>query len=117
MRRVRIAGPALRDIARLLRRSEEEFGGAARVRYRRLLDKALRELAQDPMRIGVRRIDDVREGCFTYHLRSASQGSAAKAVRHPRHLIAFRLDASGDVIVARVFHEQQMLARHLADAP
>jgi len=26
-------------------------------------------------------------------------------LRHPRHLIAFRVDASGDVIVARVFHE------------
>lgn len=117
MRRVRIAGPALRDIARVLRHSEEEFGRAARLRYRRLLDKALRELAQDPARIGVRHIDDVREGYFTYHLRSVSQRSPAIPVRRPRHLVAFRLDASGDVTVVRVFHERQMLARHLAGAP
>ena len=101
----------------MLRRSEEEFGRAARVRYRRLFDKALRELSKDPARVGVRRIDDVREGYFSYHLWSASKGSSAKAVRHPRHLIAFRLDASGEVVIARVFHERQMLVRHLGDDP
>ena len=33
--------------------------------------------------------------------------------RRPRHLIAFYVDDSGDVIVARVFLERQMLSRHL----
>jgi len=34
-------------------------------------------------------------------------------VRRRRQLIAFRIDGDGDVIIARVFHERQMLARHL----
>ena len=115
MRRVRIAGPARSDIARALRRSEEEFGKAARERYRHLLDKTLQDLGQDPARVGVRAIDGVRKGYFTYHLKFSASSASKTWVRRPRHLIAFYLDASGDVIVARVFHERQMLGRHLVD--
>ena len=34
---------------------------------------------------------------------------------NPRHLIAFYVDDSDAVIVARLFHERQMLSRHLMD--
>ncbi len=109
---MRITGPARRDIAKTLRRSSEDFGKQARARYRRLLDQALRELGGDPARIGVRAIDDIREGYFTYHLKSSVTSRRKASVRRPRHLIAFYVDDSGDVIVARVFRERQMLARH-----
>ena len=115
MRQVRVTDPARRDIANVLRRSHEDFGRDARVRYRRLLDRALSDLADDPARIGVRGIDDVRRGYFAYHLRSSTKGAPRPSVRQPRHLIVFYLDDSGNVIVARVFHERQMLARHLVD--
>jgi plasmid stabilization system protein ParE len=65
----------------------------------------------DPRRPGVRAIDDVRPGYFIYHLRSSAK--AMGTVRRPRHLVAFRIDDSGDVLVARIFHERQMLARYL----
>jgi len=113
VRRVRVTGPARRDIAKTLRRSGEDFGKQARARYRRLLDQALRELGEDPARIGVRAIDDIRKGYFTYHLKSSIRSRRNASVRRPRHLIAFYVDDSGDVIVARVFHERQMLTRHL----
>ncbi len=113
MRRVRVTGPARRDIAKTFRRSGEDFGKQARARYRCLLDQALRELGEDPSRIGVRSIDDIREGYFTYHLNASVRSRRNASVRRPRHLIAFYVDDSGDVIVARVFHERQMLARHL----
>lgn len=113
MRRVRVTGPARRDIAKTLRRSGEEFGKQARARYRRLLDQALRELGEDSARIGVRAIDDIREGYFTYRLKSSVRRRRNASVRRPRHLIACYVDDSSDVIVARVFHERQMLVRHL----
>lgn len=115
MRRVRITGPARRDIARTLRRSTQDFGNQARERYRRLLDQALKDLGEDPARIGVRAIDDIRTGYFTYHLKSSTRSGSKSSVQQPRHLIAFYVDDSGDVIVARIFHERQMLARHLID--
>jgi toxin ParE1/3/4 len=117
VRRVRIAGPAQRDLADILRTSEEQFGAQARSRYRRLIDKALNDVARDPERAGVRSIDDVRPGYFVYHLNFSRRAGTTITVRRPRHLIAFRLDERGDVIVARVFHERQLLLRHLDYGP
>jgi toxin ParE1/3/4 len=113
VKRVRVSGPARRDIAHILRTSETEFGAAARTRYRRLIDKALNDLAQDPSRLGVRAIDDVRAGYFIYHLRFSKYSGEKAAIRRPRHLIAFSVDGVGDVIIARLFHERQWLIRHL----
>jgi len=55
----------------------------------------------------------VRPGYFVYHLKWSAKAQAKPTVRRPRHLTAFRIDDSGDVVVARVFHERQMLERYL----
>lgn len=115
MRRIRVTGPARRDIAKILRRSGENFGNQARNRYRRLIERAIQYLGEDADRVGVRTIDDIREGYFIYHLKWSRKGSAKPPVRQPRHLIAFYIDDSDAIIVARVFHERQMLAQHLID--
>jgi toxin ParE1/3/4 len=115
MRRIRVTGPARRDITRILRRSSEEFGDQARQRYRRLIDRALKDLGDDASRVGVQSIDDIRKGYFLYHLKWSRKSPAGASVRQPRHLIAFYTDNSDDIIVARVFHERQMLYRHLVE--
>ena len=115
MSQLRVTGPAKRDIARALSRSARDFGAAARKRYRDLLDQALKDLADDSARPGVKPIDDVRRGYFAYHLKYSTQNAPKPTVRQPRHLIAFSFDEAGDIIVARVFHERQMLERHLVD--
>ena len=115
MRRIRLTGPARHDIAKILRRSAAVFGNQTRDRYRRLSDQALQNLGEDTGRAGVRSTDDIRPGYFIYHLRSSRKGPLASFVQRPRHLIAFYVDDSGAIIVARVFHERQMLARHLPD--
>ena len=115
MRRVRVTGPARRDIIKILRRSGAEFGDQARRRYRTLIEQALQHLSDNAARAGVRSINDIREGYFLYHLKWSHEDSSGCPVRHPRHLIAFYIDDSDDVIVARVFHERQMLSQHLVD--
>ena len=115
MSKVRISGPARRDISKALTQSLGEFGPEANERYRLLLDQAFKDLGEDPRRVGVRAMDDVREGYFTYHLRSSVRRAPKPSVRRPRHLIAFRFDERGDVLVMRVFHERQMLNRHLGE--
>lgn len=111
---LQVSGPARRDIIRILRRSRSEFGDEARRRYQALIDQALQDLGEDAARIGVRPIEEVRKGHFIYHLKW-SRPRFANPVRRPRHLIAFYFADSGAIVVARVFHERQMLARHLAD--
>ena len=115
MRRIRVTGPARRDIARILQRSSANFGNQARDRYRRLINQAMQDLSDDAARVGVRSLDDIRAGYSIYHLKWSRKGSAGQPVRQPRHLIAFYVDESDAIIVARVFHERQMLAQHLLD--
>ena len=62
MRRIRVTGPARRDIAKILRRSGANFGNQGRDRYRSLIDQAMQDLGDDPARVGVRSIDEIREG-------------------------------------------------------
>lgn len=114
MTRVRVTGPARRDIDRALKRSQEEFGPNAQDRYRSLLDQALKDLQLDPARVGVRAIDDVRKGYFIYHLRSSTTSTRGPTVRRPRHLFVFYIDTCGDVIIARLFHEGRYLRNILA---
>jgi len=97
----------------VLKRSSDEFGQNASARYRKLLDQALTDLREDPVRVGVRSIGDVRDGYFVYHIKSSTGRTPKPSVRTPRHLLAFYVDGAGDVIVARIFHERQMLSRHL----
>lgn len=115
MRRIRVTGPARRDIAKILTRSGAEFGNVGRGRYRQLIEQAMRDLGEDAARVGVRSIDDIREGYYLYHLKWSRKASGGPLVRRPRHLIAFYIDDSDDIIVARIFHERQMLSRHFAE--
>jgi plasmid stabilization system protein ParE len=75
----------------------------------------MQDLGDDAARVGVQSIDDIREGYFLYHLKWSRNASAGLPVRQPRHLIAFYVDDSDDIIVARAFHDRQMLSRHLVE--
>ena len=97
----------------ILRRSGDDLGNQARARWRNLIGRVLRHLGENPYRVDVRSIDDVREGYSIYHSSWNAGRERKGSVRHPRHLIAFYVAETGDVIVARLFHERQMLARHL----
>ena len=89
MRQVRLARGAVNDIRRILIHSEAEFGAATRARYKALLDQAMRDLAEDPARFGVRPIPDVRPGYFVYHLKWSKPRAPGPAVGRPRHLLVF----------------------------
>ena len=115
MRRIRVTGPARRDIIRILRHSSAEFGNQARQRYRKLIDQALEDLGDNAIRFGVQPINDIRKGYFLNHLKWSRNSPAGQPVRQPRHLFAFSIDTSDDIIVARMFHERQMLSRHLGE--
>jgi len=115
MTRIRISGPARRDIARILRRSRGEFGLEAADRYRTLLDRALNDLAEDSSRPGVRNIFDVKQHYLAYQVKMSVGRAPKPTVRHPRHVIAFRLESAREIFVARVFHERQLLTQHLND--
>lgn len=114
-KRVRLTGPARRDIEEILQRSQAEFDAQAKQRYRALFDQALRDLGADSTRPGVKRADDIRPGYMLYHLKW-SRTAMTEPVKKPRHIIAFYVDSTDVIVVARVFHERQMLSKHLSDS-
>ena len=83
MRRIRVTGPARRDITKILRHSSAEFGDEARQRYRRLIDQALKDLGADANRVGVQSIDDIRESYFLYHLKWSRNAPVGPPVHQP----------------------------------
>jgi toxin ParE1/3/4 len=117
VRTVRLTGPARRDIASILRWTEDRFGADARTRYRMLIDAAIRELAENPDRPGVRSIADVRPGYWIYPLRFSRRQERRTLVARPRHLLAFCRYDDEVLVIARLFHERQVLERHLGRAP
>jgi toxin ParE1/3/4 len=117
MNQVRLTQGALDDIRRILKRSEADFGTAARSRYKSLLDAALLDLAEDRGRIGVKPIADVRAGYFVYHLKWSKPRIEGPAVGRPQHLLVFSVDEAGHILVAAVVHEREMLERHLDANP
>jgi len=112
MRFVKIAATARRDIAKALRISENEFGLTARDRYKALIDQAIQDLAEDATRLGVRRIDEIREGYFIYHLKMSRGNVAGDRVGKPRHFLLYRFEKEDTLIIARLLHERMLLGRH-----
>jgi toxin ParE1/3/4 len=97
----------------MLRWSEDRFGADARTRYRMLIDAAIRDLAQNPDRPRGRSIADVRAGYWAYPLSFSRRQERRAGVARPRHLLAFRRYDDEVLVIARLFHERQLLERPL----
>ena len=77
------------------------------------VDRDMKDLAEDHRRVGVRDIADVKPQYLAYHVKMSVGRTPKPTVRRPRHIIAFRLGSATEIFVARVFHERQLLHRHL----
>jgi toxin ParE1/3/4 len=111
---LRLSGAARDDIEDLLAWSEEHFGTGARQRYEALLACALRDVADEPHRPGVRARPELGRTVFSYHL-SASRLRVAATVLRPRHLLIGRHAAPGVVDILRVLHDAMEISWHLPD--
>ena len=113
MLEIEISEVAKKDIAKVLRYSENEFGSNARKRYKKLINQAIYDLAENPKQIGVRNIDDIRKGYFIYHLGMSRKCVSGEKVGNPRHFILFKLLNSDRLFVARLLHERMLLVKHV----
>lgn len=109
-----VTGPARRDITAIVKRSLQEFGEAASLRYSALIRQALLDIEADPERPGTKeRPDLMTKGARTDHLEfSRSRGSGSR-VKDPRHFLLYRRRDDGVIEVARILHDSRDLQRHL----
>ncbi len=111
-----VTGPARRDIAAIVKRSLQEFGESAAVRYRALIGQALVDIAADPERPGSKgRPEMMIEGARTYHILLSRTRVRGARVKDPRHFLLYRRREDGAIEVARVLHDGRELRRHLPE--
>ena len=113
-----LAPAALRDIGSILAWTRERFGLTAQQRYHLLVDRAILDIAEDPVRIGSRAREDISPVARTYHLWHSRNraGAASERVRQPRHFLLYRITDEGRVEVGRVLHESMDIATHLPES-
>jgi toxin ParE1/3/4 len=115
MPRYRLARSAQEDIIDLLAYTEVNFGEIARLRYERLLDTALRDIAAEPDRAGSVARPEVGVGVRSYHLRYSRQRAKNEhgVVLRPRHLLLYRHVRADLLGIGRVLHDAMEIDRHL----
>jgi len=108
----RLSQRAERDIAAILKKSLEDFGQHAAIRYKKLLSLALYEIGQEPQRVESRSFE---KSIRIYHLRHTASRASVDGVKvgKPRHFIVYRQAKSGPVEIIRVLHDAMEIERHL----
>ena len=114
--RFHVTGLARRDIASIVKRSLQEFGEAASLRYSALIRQALFDIGADPERPGTKERPEIMiQGARTYHLEFSRSRVSGSTVKEPRHFLLYRRREDGVIEVARILHDGRDLQRHLRE--
>ena len=109
--KLRITGPARRDIAAAMVWSLGKFGADSRDRYRELIRCALNAIASG-IAGGASSRPELGSGVILYHLRHA-RGEPA-IVQSPRHFLVCRIEGE-TAIILRLLHDAMDLPSRMAD--
>ena len=109
--KLRISGPARRDITAAMVWSLEKFGADSRDRYRELIRRALNAIASGTAH-GAASRPELGDNVFLYHLRHA-RGEPA-IVQSPRHFLVCRIEGE-TAIILRMLHDAMDLPSRMAD--
>jgi len=113
MARYRLTRSARRDIASILRTSEERHGREARIRYATLLLAAFRRVAAAPEGPSTSDRSALRPGIRSFHIRYSRDESRETPVANPVHVIFYRAVQPGLVEIVRVLHDRMEPSRHI----
>lgn len=111
MARYRLTRPAERDIALILKHSEQAHGKDAR--YRACLTAAMRRIAVSPNDPVSMDRAELLEGLRSFHIRHSRREARAIPVSNPVHIIFYRATPSGVVDIHRVLHDQMDPSLHM----
>lgn len=115
MARFRLSGPAKADIRQILAVSQARWGAETRVRYAALLTSALRRVAGDPKNPVSADRADLLPALRSFHLRHGRSANPSLPVRHPVHVVFYRILSPGMVEIVRVLHERADPSRHVGN--
>jgi toxin ParE1/3/4 len=103
---------AAEDLVDILRETGRQFGPLQRRRYAKLIERAIRMVAENLERPGSRKRDDLASGVRSFHVELA--GRRRGAASHVLYYLRGQLDDRRDgVIIVRVLHDRMEPLRHL----
>ncbi len=109
---VELSPIALKEIGRAVRIGFVDFGKDAGLRYERLIEQAILDIAEQPLRPGSKPRDEIGRGLRTYHLslsRDRARTETGK-VANPRHFVLYRV-VEQQLKVVRLIHDSQDLGK------
>jgi toxin ParE1/3/4 len=92
-----------RDIIEVLKYTRERWGAAQAREYAELIKEALVAIASDPQ-CGKSR-NEVRPGILAHHI--------SQRGRPARHILFYRINATGTVEIVRLLHDAMAFEQHL----
>ena len=114
MARFRLSRRAQADLADILAQSEERWGSEAKSRYEAVVAAAISKIAADPISVTTRDRGELSKGLRSFHIRHARGHSGTDAkVRHPVHVLFYRVVAPDIIEIVRVLHERMEPSRHI----
>ncbi len=112
MRKLSITDPARSDLTDIRRYTLIQYGRTTADAYGALLKQAMRDIREDPFRLGSKERSEIGEKIRSYHI-ALSRDRAASGIKSPRHFILYFLPNEDVVAVSRVLHDSRDLARHI----
>lgn len=113
MARFRLARSAQVDLANIPSMSAERWGADGPQRYAAVLAAAMRQVAAEPHGPLSKKRPELRSGICSFHVRHARLSAEVGKVKHPVHVLYYRVDHQGVIEIARILHERMEPSRHL----
>ena len=105
----RLSAKADSDIVDILAVSLERWGPEASRRYSEMLNRAMRQIADQPNAHMTRARSDLAAGLKSFHTRFTRR----VIVKSPVHVIFYRVLGPNSIEIVRGLHERMDLRRHL----
>lgn len=98
---------SLRDIEDCILWSAQNFGEKSALRYKKLIEVSISEIADDFQLLGSRPFFELGEGIHVYHIRHSRKraGVGGITIKKPRHFIVYRKIDAGLIEIVRVLYD------------
>jgi toxin ParE1/3/4 len=106
--RYRLTPAAAGDIDAILDESLRQFGIRQVARYAELITQAIDMLCAEPLHVASRLRDDLLPNMRSFHVEHAAGRRGAAA-----HILYYRVEPDGMIVILRLLHQSMDPTRHL----
>ncbi len=114
MRKLTITNPARTDLLNIRVYTVSRYGRETANSYDTLLKQAIRDVREDPYRLGSKNRPEISKNIRSCHT-MLSRARAGGTVKKPRHFIFYFLPNEDEIVISRVLHDSRDIVRHIPE--